>query len=111
GIAAVSRLNKQAIVIGAGIGGLAAAIALRKVGWDVTVYESNPDVREAGAGLLIGRNAMQALQRLGVARDVAAFTNTLTALDILAADGTLLSRTASRPATGADLPDNVTILR
>lgn len=102
--------TKRAVIIGAGIGGLATAIALRQVGWDATVYESRPDVREAGAGLLIGANAMQGLFRLGVASAVAASAHALKALDILAPDGKLLSRTDSRPADDG-YPENVTILR
>lgn len=105
----------RAVIIGAGIGGLATAIALRKVGWDAAVYESEADVREAGAGLLVGANAMQALRRLGVAPAVAASTHALTSLDILAEDGTRLSRTPSRtpsrPVSDDGIPDNVTILR
>lgn len=102
--------TKRAVIIGAGIGGLATAIALRQVGWEATVYESRPDVREAGAGLLIGANAMQALFRLGVASAVAASAHPLKALDILAPDGKLLSRTDSKPADDG-YPENVTILR
>lgn len=56
----------QAIVIGAGIGGLACAIALRRVGIDVTVYERATELRAAGSGLSVMSNALTALSTLGI---------------------------------------------
>jgi len=57
----------RALVIGGGIGGLSAAIALRQAGLDVTVFERAPEIREVGAGLQIWSNATHALKKLGVA--------------------------------------------
>jgi FAD-dependent urate hydroxylase len=57
----------RALVIGAGPGGLATAIALQRVGIDVAVFERISELREAGAGLGVQGNAIRALQRLGVA--------------------------------------------
>src|SRR5262245_27970439 len=57
-------------VIGAGIGGLTAAIALRQRGIDVQVYESAPALRAAGAGVVLSHNAMRVLQRLEIAQRV-----------------------------------------
>lgn len=108
---AVTRRAKSAVIVGAGIGGLAAAIALRRTGWDVAVYESEPSVRLGGAGLLVGANAIQALDRLGVAAHVRAVAHVLKAMDIVTPDGRLLSRTTSREAGDAGYPDNVTVLR
>ncbi len=53
-------------VIGAGIGGLAAAVALRRVGIDVTVYEQAAKFSRLGAGIQIGCNAMKVLRELGL---------------------------------------------
>jgi 6-hydroxynicotinate 3-monooxygenase len=53
-------------VIGAGMGGLAAAAALRKVGHDVTVYEQARQFTRLGAGIQIGCNAMHVLRGLGL---------------------------------------------
>ena len=63
--------TKSAAVIGAGIGGLAAAIALRQTGWEATVYEAASELRPLGAGLSIWPNGVRALRALGLA-DLAA---------------------------------------
>src|SRR5215471_17294766 len=60
------RANGRALVIGAGLGGLATAVALRRAGLDVDVYERNPSVREIGAGLSVWSNGLRAARALGV---------------------------------------------
>jgi 2-polyprenyl-6-methoxyphenol hydroxylase-like FAD-dependent oxidoreductase len=54
------------LVIGAGIGGLAAAVALRRTGVETLVIERATSIREVGAGLSIWSNAMNALRELGL---------------------------------------------
>ena len=56
----------RALIIGGGIGGLTAAIALRKVGIDAQIYERAPALREVGAGIGIVANALRALDALGL---------------------------------------------
>ncbi|AHH19109.1 putative FAD-binding monooxygenase [Nocardia nova SH22a] len=56
----------RAGIVGGGIAGLAAAIALRRRGWDVTVYERAPRFTEVGAGIVLSANALHALDLLGV---------------------------------------------
>ncbi|MFD8396284.1 FAD-dependent monooxygenase [Streptomyces sp. NPDC059680] len=56
----------KAIVIGAGIGGLTAAVALRRVGVDVEVHERASDLWPAGTGLSLMSNALSALRSLGI---------------------------------------------
>src|ERR1700751_1861438 len=58
------RLNVA--IVGAGMGGLATAAALRLVGFDVTVYEQATQFARIGAGIQIGCNAMKVLRRLGL---------------------------------------------
>ena len=53
-------------IIGAGMGGLASAAALRRVGIDITVYEQAAQFTRLGAGIQIGCNAMKVLRGLGL---------------------------------------------
>jgi salicylate hydroxylase len=52
---------------GAGIGGLCAALALTKRGFEVAVYEQSLQLGEVGAGLQLSPNAMHVLHILGIA--------------------------------------------
>lgn len=58
-------------MIGAGIGGLTAAIALRRSGAEVAVFERAGELKATGAGLLLAPNAVKALGRIGLAGMVA----------------------------------------
>src|SRR3990170_676204 len=58
------RLNVA--IVGAGIGGLAAALALSARGIDVTIFELAVSAREAGAGISIPPNAVTLLKRGGL---------------------------------------------
>ncbi len=55
------------LIVGAGIGGLTAALALRRVGFDAHVYEQANALREVGAGVAISPNAIKVLHGLGLA--------------------------------------------
>jgi salicylate hydroxylase len=66
---------KRIMIIGAGIGGLAAGLALQRRGFEVVVYERAPEIREIGAGLLITANARRALLDLGVDDALAAVSS------------------------------------
>jgi salicylate hydroxylase len=61
-MAAQSRI----VIIGAGIGGLAAALALLQRGLDVEVYEQSPQLGEVGAGIQISSNGTRVLHALGL---------------------------------------------
>ena len=62
----------RAILIGGGIGGLAAALALSRRGVAVTVLEKSPVLGEAGAGLQLGPNATRVLFDLGLGESLVA---------------------------------------
>ncbi|HET9656997.1 MAG TPA: FAD-dependent monooxygenase [Kineosporiaceae bacterium] len=59
-------MSGQAVVAGGGIGGLAAALALHRTGWQVRVLERAPGLEPVGAGLSLWPNALRALDVLGV---------------------------------------------
>ncbi|WP_214102622.1 FAD-dependent monooxygenase [Acrocarpospora catenulata] len=62
----------QIVVVGGGIGGLAAANALLHRGMDVHVYEQAPELGEIGAGVLITPNSLRLLDRFGIGDAIAA---------------------------------------
>jgi 2-polyprenyl-6-methoxyphenol hydroxylase-like FAD-dependent oxidoreductase len=76
---------RRAVVVGGGIGGLAAGVALSRAGWDVSVLERAHGTTAIGAGISLWPNALAALDHLGVWPDVRA--------------------AASMQAGGARLPD------
>jgi 2-polyprenyl-6-methoxyphenol hydroxylase-like FAD-dependent oxidoreductase len=52
------RTHKNNVgIIGAGIGGMTTALALDQAGFEATVYERAPELREAGAGMMLWPNA------------------------------------------------------
>jgi salicylate hydroxylase len=64
--------GRQVTVIGAGIGGLAAALCLHRRGARVTVLEQAEEITEVGAGLQISPNGVAVLRALGLEDAVAA---------------------------------------
>ncbi len=58
-------------IVGGGIGGLSAALALQRFGHRVSVFEQARELREVGAGVIITPNAMHALDFLGVGERIA----------------------------------------
>jgi 2-polyprenyl-6-methoxyphenol hydroxylase-like FAD-dependent oxidoreductase len=87
-------MTRRALIVGAGIGGLSAAIALRKAGWDVHIFERAASLRELGFGVGLAPNAMAALGELGVGETVQARGFEPTLGEMRRLDGTVLKRAA-----------------
>ena len=85
-------MKRTALIAGAGIGGLSAAIALRQAGWHVRLFERAAAARELGFGLGVAPNAIAALRRLGVADVVLARGFAPTRGELRRMDGTVLKR-------------------
>lgn len=64
-------MGDGAVVVGGGIGGLAAAIGLRQAGWEVTVLERARELADVGAGISLHANGMRALDALDAVRAAA----------------------------------------
>ena len=62
--------DKPFLIVGGGIGGVAAALALAQKGFPVHVLEQAPEFAEIGAGIQLGPNIIRALDRLGVKQAV-----------------------------------------
>ena len=88
-----STTGGPVIVAGGGIGGLAAALALVRQGFEVLVLERAPEIGEIGAGIQLGPNAFHAFDALGVgdkARGRAVYTECMVMHDAI--DESLVGR-------------------
>ena len=90
-------MTRTALIVGAGIGGLSAAISLRHAGWNARIFERAASVRELGFGLGVAPNAMAALRELGVADVVLARGFAPTRGEVRRMDGTVLKRAEFPP--------------
>src|SRR5687767_4092774 len=85
-------------VVGGGIGGLTATLALLRADVDVTCFESSSDLRESGAGIQIGPNASRILLRLGLDAELKKIGVRPVAIEIRRWDsGQLLQRLPGHP--------------
>jgi len=89
---------RTALIVGAGIGGLTAGIALRQAGWNVRIFERASSPRELGFGLGLAPNAIAALRELGVADVVLARGFAPTRGEVRRMDGSVLKRAEFPPA-------------
>jgi 2-polyprenyl-6-methoxyphenol hydroxylase-like FAD-dependent oxidoreductase len=103
--------SRVAVVVGAGIGGLAAAIALRRSGWNVRVFERAASPRELGFALLLAPNAMHALGGIGLAETARRGGAVATSGEMRRPDGTVLRRFDTAGARELLDEDTVCILR
>ena len=88
-------MSRRAIISGAGIGGLATALALSHAGFDVTLYEQAGALEEFGAGLQLTPNATRVLSSLGVLESVRAVSTVPDAVCVLrGSDDAMLMRMA-----------------
>ncbi|MEV7023745.1 FAD-dependent monooxygenase [Kitasatospora sp. NPDC093558] len=85
----------QAIVIGGGIGGLAAALALHRRGIPVTVHERAASLEPVGAGLALAPNALRALDSLGVGDRLRALAAPHPAVGLRRPSGRWLARSST----------------
>jgi 2-polyprenyl-6-methoxyphenol hydroxylase-like FAD-dependent oxidoreductase len=85
----------KALIVGAGIGGLAAAIALRQSAIDVEVFEQADSIQEVGAGISLWANAIEALDAIGVGGAIRAASVEYTVGGLRTADGSVLTQVST----------------
>lgn len=85
----------EVAIIGAGIGGLATALALKSAQIPFRIYEGAPALEPVGAGIMIANNAMQAFRGWGIADEAGALGNRISVMN--------LTRPDLIPITSSDL--------
>lgn len=84
-------------IIGAGIGGLTAGIALSQAGYDVTIYDRVSELKPVGAGISLWSNGAKVLNRLGLGVPLAAIGGLMTTMQYRTKTGDLLSEIDLNP--------------
>lgn len=80
-------------ILGAGIAGLSAAIALRKIGYEPLIFEAVQEIKPVGAGLGLGANAIKAFQKLDISDQVINAGRQLDVFDVLDEKGFIITHT------------------
>src|SRR5262245_29851380 len=102
--------RRTAVVVGAGVGGPAAALLLARAGWRVELVEQVAEPRPVGAALLLQPNGLAVLHGLGLARQIEACGAPLAEARVLSgANRTLLSH--SIPGLDRALPHALVVAR
>ncbi|MEB3213500.1 MAG: FAD-dependent urate hydroxylase HpxO [Leptolyngbyaceae bacterium] len=89
--------NLKVIIIGAGIGGLTTAIAMKKAGYDVEIYDRVRELRPAGAGISLWSNGVKIMNYLGLGEDIAAIGGRMDRMEYRSDTDELLSHIDLRP--------------
>ena len=92
------------LIIGGGIGGLAAAVALRRAGITAHVFERAAQINEVGAALSIWSPAVTALRRMGLEDQVLSLGPNILELNILSPRGQVISSTNIDEISRASAP-------
>ena len=90
-------MSRTALIVGAGIGGLSAGLALRQAGWTIRIFERGASPRELGFGLGLAPNAIAALRTLGVGDVVLSRGFEPRRAQLRRLDGTVLKRAELPP--------------
>ncbi len=105
-------LIQNALIVGGGVGGMCAAIQLRKQGIAVELVEINPQGAPDGAGITISGPSLRALREVGVVDEVLRRGGAWNAIDICNPQGEVVTTVPVPPAVGAqELPGAGGILR
>jgi 2-polyprenyl-6-methoxyphenol hydroxylase-like FAD-dependent oxidoreductase len=84
-------MGPRIIIAGGGIGGTAAALALHRAGFPITLFEQSAAFAEVGAGMSLWPNATRVLQSLGVLDRVMALGELVNEFQLLRPDGRVIS--------------------
>jgi 2-polyprenyl-6-methoxyphenol hydroxylase-like FAD-dependent oxidoreductase len=104
--------SQSVLIVGGGIAGMGAALALKKAGWSPEIVELDSEWRALGAGLTLNGGAMRALKSLGLLDSVkSAGWSAIGPTRILDNDGRVLFEGPTNSIFGSDVPNLGGILR
>jgi FAD-dependent urate hydroxylase len=89
------------VIVGAGMGGLTAALALRQAGYGVELYDRAPVLTPAGAGVSLWSNGIKVLSRLGLGREVREIGGLMRNMSYISKTGQELTRFSLEPLVSA----------
>lgn len=87
----------KVVIIGAGIGGLTAGIALQQAGYEVAIFDRVKELRPAGAGISLWSNGVKVLNRLGLGENIAKIGGQMDCMEYRTKIGQLLNDIDLRP--------------
>lgn len=87
----------KVVIIGAGIGGLTAGIALHRAGYTVEIYDRVQELRPVGAGISLWSNGVKVLNWLGLSERIAAIGGQMNQMEYRSAAGDLLNQISLTP--------------
>jgi 2-polyprenyl-6-methoxyphenol hydroxylase-like FAD-dependent oxidoreductase len=98
------------MIAGGGLGGLCAAVALYRNGWEVCVFEQAATLEPVGAGITLWPNALRALDRIGVGEAAREHAHLSGQSGVRTPDGTWLSRSDLGQAVQTRFGDPLVLL-
>jgi 3-hydroxybenzoate 6-monooxygenase len=96
--AEIAAANQPILIVGGGLGGLTAALALARRGWPVRVLEGAPEFGAIGYGIQFGPNVFHVLNRIGVGEEILEWADSPSSVVMLDA---LTGAEVTRVSTGA----------
>jgi FAD-dependent urate hydroxylase len=81
----------KVVIVGAGIGGLTAAIALKQAGFEVEIYDRVKELRPVGAGISLWSNGVKVLNRLGLGKEIDRIGGKMNRMEYRTKTGELIS--------------------
>ena len=91
----------KVVIIGAGIGGLTAGIAMRQIGYEVEIYDRVKQLRPVGAGISLWSNGVKVVNRLGLGDRIAKIGGVMNRMEYLSQQGEVLNDISLRPLIDA----------
>ncbi|QXA08211.1 FAD-dependent oxidoreductase [Acinetobacter pittii] len=89
-------------IIGGGIGGMCAAIQLKKLGKNVSLVEIKDTLKPIGAGITLSAATLRALKEIGVVQELFKVSGQFSQFDMYTSDGHKIAEAPIKPAVGAE---------